>query len=198
MKTALMLSGGMDSVAIAFWQRPTIAVTIDYGQKPAAGEIRASAAVCADLEIEHHVIRADLSAMGSGDMAGNSPLAIAPVPEWWPYRNQALVTLTAMKVLALGVQHLSIGTLKTDAAHRDGSPEFIAAMNALLALQEGAMTLTAPAVGMNAAELIRVSRVPMEILSWAHSCHVSEYACGVCRGCHKHYETMRELGATPY
>ena len=35
MKTALLLSGGMHSVAIAWWRRPNIAITIDYGQLPA-------------------------------------------------------------------------------------------------------------------------------------------------------------------
>ena len=32
---ALLLSGGMDSIALAFWKRPEIAITIDYGQRAA-------------------------------------------------------------------------------------------------------------------------------------------------------------------
>lgn len=154
MKSALLLSGGMDSVAIAYWLRPALAVTIDYGQKPAAGEIRAAAAVCSVLQIEHHVVTADLSALGTGDMAGSAPLAIAPVTEWWPYRNQMLVTLAAMKTLALGAEQLLIGTLKTDQFHADGRAAFIEAMNTLLNLQEGAMTLVAPAIGLSAVELV--------------------------------------------
>jgi 7-cyano-7-deazaguanine synthase len=92
MKTALLLSGGMDSIAIAFWKRPSIAFTIDYGQLPAIAEVRAASAACAELKIEHHVIRTDLRALGSGDLAGAAPSPIAPVSEWWPFRNQMLLT----------------------------------------------------------------------------------------------------------
>ncbi len=198
MKTALLLSGGMDSIAIAHWRRPEIAITVDYGQLPAAGEIRAAQAVADVLSIEHHIVRADLSALGSGDMAGSAALGVAPVSEWWPFRNQMLITLAAMKGVVLGVERLLIGTLKTDANHADGRPGFVEGLNTILRLQEGELTLEAPAIEMTAVELVRMSGVPMEVLAWAHSCHVSEFACGLCRGCRKHYETLRDLGEAPY
>jgi 7-cyano-7-deazaguanine synthase len=56
MKTGLLLSGGMDSIAIAYWKRPDVAFTIDYGQLSARGEIYASESVCQSLEIPHQVI----------------------------------------------------------------------------------------------------------------------------------------------
>ncbi len=114
MKTALLLSGGMDSTSLAVWCHPDIAITIDYGQRPAAGEKRAASAVAAALGIEHHIITSDLSALGSGDLAGTPALAVAGISEWWPYRNQMLVTLAAMKSVSLGVSELMIGALKTD------------------------------------------------------------------------------------
>ncbi len=195
---ALLLSGGMDSIAIAYWKRPKIAITIDYGQRPAAGEIRAATAVAEALGITHHVITADLSALGSGDMAGTAALSVAPLSEWWPFRNQMLITLAAMKAIALGVDRLYVGTLKTDGRHADGRPVFIDAMNTLLGVQEGQMMLSAPAIEMTAVELIQTSAVPMDILAWAHSCHVSDYACGVCGGCQKHYSTLEAFNGDPY
>jgi 7-cyano-7-deazaguanine synthase len=198
MKTALLLSGGMDSIAIAYWRRPAVAFTIDYGQKAAAGEVRAASAVAEALDVEQHVIKANLAALGSGDMAGKPPLSVAPVSDWWPFRNQMLVTLAAMKGVSLGVDRLLIGTLKTDSYHADGRPVFIEAIGALLRLQEGQVAVEAPAIAMTAVELIRNSGVPTEILLWAHSCHVAEHACGVCGGCRKHYETLKELGVDPY
>jgi 7-cyano-7-deazaguanine synthase len=198
MSTALLLSGGMDSIAIAYWRRPELAITIDYGQRPAAAELRASRAVTEVLGIEHHIINANLSALGSGDMAGSAALGVAPVSEWWPFRNQMLVTLAAMKCVALGAKRLLIGTLKTDDRHADGRPEFVDALRTLLHLQEGDLTLEAPAIGLTAVELVRESAVPMDVLAWAHSCHVGEFACGLCRGCRKHYETLRDLGEPPY
>src|SRR5947209_14019075 len=98
----------MDSIAIAFWHRPQIAITVDYGQRPARAEVRAAGAVCQDVGICHHVIRADLSSLGSGDMAGTAPLDVAPVSEWWPFRNQMLITVAAMKGVSLGVKRLLI------------------------------------------------------------------------------------------
>jgi 7-cyano-7-deazaguanine synthase len=188
----------MDSIAIAYWLRPDIAITVDYGQRPAAAEIRAAQAVAGALGLGHHIVRADLSALGSGDMAGSAPLEIATVSEWWPFRNQVLVTLAAMKGAAIGVKRLLIGTLKTDGQHADGTPAFVSAMNAVMRLQEGNIVLEAPAINLTAVELIRRSGVSMDILAWAHSCHVAEYACGTCRGCRKHYETLQALGVAPY
>jgi 7-cyano-7-deazaguanine synthase len=196
--TALLLSGGMDSVAIAYWCRPEFAITIDYGQRSAKGEIRASQTAAEILSIPLFVVRANLSELGSGDMAGMPAVKIAPASEWWPFRNQMLVTLAAMKGVTIGVQRLLIGAIKTDQFHADGRPEFIKGLNALLAVQEGEITLEAPAIELTASDLIRQSGVPLELLSCAHSCHISDYACGLCRGCRKHYETLRDLGESPY
>ena len=197
-RTAILLSGGMDSIAVAYLHGPSLAITIDYGQLPAAGEIRAASAVAKELGMDHEVIRVDLRALGSGDMAGQAAIDVAPIPEWWPFRNQMLVTLAGMRGISLGVTRLLIGTVKADNSHADGRREFISAMDAVLRLQEGGLCLHAPAIDLTTEELVRTSGVPEQLLSWAHSCHVSEYACGVCRGCHKHYHTYEGIGAAPY
>ena len=189
MSRAVLLSGGMDSTCIAYWQRPAIGITIDYGQRPAAGEIRASRAVCAMLGIEHVVITADIAALGSGDMAGTAPSSAAPASEWWPYRNQFLITVAAMKCHALGVTELMVGALRTDGFHVDSTPLFYEHLNRLLQMQEGKLQVTTPAIGFSATELIEASGTPEEVLAWSHSCHISDVACGFCRGCQKHFET---------
>lgn len=198
MTTALLLSGGMDSVAIAWWLRPDYAFTIDYGQRPAEGEIRAAAAVAAALQIPHEVLRCDVSALGSGDLAGSAPDPSAPVREWWPFRNQLLVTVAGMRAVPLGVKRLLIGALQTDGLHADGTSDFVDGLDRLLALQEGGIRLEAPAIGFDGPGLIEATAIPMELLAWSHSCHVSDYACGDCRGCRKHYETLTALGHLPY
>jgi 7-cyano-7-deazaguanine synthase len=194
MKTGLLLSGGMDSVSIAWWLRPDIAITIDYGQLAAAGEIAAASAVCQRLEIEHLIVSIDCRALGSGDMAGTGASHHAPASDWWPYRNQLLVTFAAMKTVELGVQKLLLGTVKSDVIHRDGAPEFISALTHLLSVQEGQLSVDAPAIAFSSAELIRRAQIPLDVLAWAHSCHRAEVACGDCRGCNKYFETYRELG----
>lgn len=198
MKSAILLSGGMDSIALAYWIRPHVAYTIDYGQKPAEAEIRSAAAVSKTLGIEHHVLECDLSAFGSGDLAGTGALDCAPVREWWPFRNQALVTIAAMRGLRDQISELVIGCLSTDGEHVDGTSKFVEGLSSLLQMQEGSLKLVAPAINHTAATLIYDSKVPPDILSYAHSCHVSSFACGVCRGCYKHYHTLKELGFAAY
>ena len=77
LKRLLLLSGGMDSIALAWAIRPELSLTIDYGQLAALGEIRSGKAVCAELGLDHRVLRIDCSSIGSGDMAGTPPSEIA-------------------------------------------------------------------------------------------------------------------------
>lgn len=194
MKTALLLSGGMDSLSLAWWKRPDIAFTVNYGQLAAQAEIQVSTTICQMLDIPHHIVNIDCRKLGSGDMAGSQADSHAPASDWWPYRNQLLVTLAAMKAISFGVTHLWLGTVKSDGFHRDGSPEFMAAISHLLSLQEGGMIVEAPAIGLSTAELVRKSGIPAEVLAWAHSCHKADVACGNCRGCNKYLEVFQEVG----
>lgn len=194
MKTALLLSGGMDSVSIAWWKRPSVAITINYGQLAAESEMAASRTICKQLNITHHIVEIDCRQLGSGDMAGSDADQLAPASDWWPYRNQMLVTLAAMKAISLGVTHLWLGTVKSDGFHRDGSPEFMQAISHLLSLQEGGMVVEAPAIELSTAELVRASGIPAGALAWAHSCHKANVPCGNCRGCNKFFHVFDEVG----
>ena len=195
MKTALLLSGGVDSIALAWRLRPPLAITVNYGQRPFDGEKRAAAAVCESLEIEHRIVAVDASSYGSGDLSEGEPLAAAPVSEWWPYRNQFIATVAAMATIGDGVDMLAFGTVASDAQHVDGSAVFIEAFNVLMTLQEGGMRIVAPALELSSLDLIRTSGVPLEILGFAHSCHTSSVACGDCRGCNKYLEIFEALRA---
>jgi 7-cyano-7-deazaguanine synthase len=194
---AVLLSGGMDSAALAYWLHPAFAITVDYGQAAAAAELRASAALCAEIGLRHEVIRADCSAVGAGDMAPTAtdlPAGFEPPgPDWWPFRNQLLVTLGAGRAVRLGVRRLLLGTVRTDARFADGRPEFFARLNDLLAVQEGGLSVVAPASAMTSAELVARSGIPPDVLAWSHSCHKSENACGRCRGCVKRSEVWQAV-----
>ena len=102
----LLLSGGYDSTALAWELRPALALTVDYGQLAAEGELRASRAIAQALELQHDVLRVDCRALGSGVMAGVAPMQGAPSVEWWPFRNQLLMTLAAMRALQIGPRAL--------------------------------------------------------------------------------------------
>jgi 7-cyano-7-deazaguanine synthase len=197
-KRALLLSGGMDSTALAWATRPELAITIDYGQFAAKGEIRAATAVCESLGLRQRVVQVDCRGLGSGDMAGTEPCSVSPVSEWWPYRNQLLITLAAAIAIQEGMSIVSLGVVSTDVCHADGRLEFLEAMRSVLGMQEGGLGLEFPAVHESTSALCRRVAIPFEVLAWAHSCHISEYACGRCRGCNKHRISMRELGYGEY
>jgi 7-cyano-7-deazaguanine synthase len=193
MSKAILLSGGIDSIALAYWQKPAIAFTLNYGQAPAEAEIRASSVVAKALNIGHYILQIDCSSLGSGDLLNQEALDVSPSSEWWPYRNQMLITLAAMKAISLGVTELMTASVKSDGFHKDGTRKFYTLMNDLVAYQEGAMKISSPAIDMTSVELVRHSQVPNNILYWAHSCHTANVPCGYCRGCNKYRQVMHEL-----
>jgi 7-cyano-7-deazaguanine synthase len=193
MSNAILLSGGMDSISLAYWKKPSVAITVDYGQLPAQTEIRVSKTVSESLGIEHHVIKIDCSSLGAGDLVNKEQLAISPSTEWWPYRNQLLVTLALMKCIKLGVRELMVASVKSDGFHKDGTDTFYTLLNSLSAYQEGGIAVSSPCIHLTTAELIATSKVPRDILFWAHSCHKSNVACGNCRGCNKYAQVMKEV-----
>jgi len=193
-KKAILLSGGMDSIALAYWMHPEVAITLDYGQRSAEAEITAASQVANILSMEHHVLRIDCSSLGSGDLVGTTPIGNAPVSEWWPYRNQMLVTLALMKAIQLGVCELMVGSVKTDAQHTDGTAAFYEQLSKLVLMQEGSIKVTAPAIEMTTVELVKRSGIPENILMYAHSCHTSNHPCGRCHGCTKYMYVKEQLG----
>ncbi len=191
---ALLFSGGLDSTAIAWWQRPDLCLTVDYGQRPASGEIAAAASLASSMGLSHKVLRIDLSGLGSGMLAGLGASHLAAAPEWWPYRNQMLITLAGMLLVSEGLKEIQIGAVATD-VHADGQKPFIDAINKLMVFQEGAVRVVAPALAWTPLELLNRSDVPRSLLGATFSCHVMEYACGRCRGCQKHQETLADFDA---
>lgn len=193
-RKAILLSGGMDSIALAYWSRPEIAITLDYGQKAAVAEIAAATRVAKCLGMEHYILHIDCSSLGSGDLVGSKPIDDAPVTEWWPYRNQMLVTLALMKAIQLDICELMVGSVKTDAQHTDGTREFYERLSAVVEMQEGGIKVTAPAIEMTTVELVKKAGVPENILMYAHSCHTGNVPCGHCHGCNKYMYVKEQLG----
>jgi 7-cyano-7-deazaguanine synthase len=191
----LLLSGGLESTALAAWRRPDLALTIDYGQIPAIAESDSAGKICQELGLKHHQVRVDCRHLGSGLLASSEPSPHAPSPEWWPYRNQLLVTLAAAWGLSREITSITVGSVLGDGErHIDGRAAFYERIDALLAMQEGGMRVTAPAAGMTSDDLIIASGVPDAILGWTHSCHRSNLSCGDCPGCAKRREVFERLG----
>lgn len=190
MKRALLLSGGIDSNSIAWVERPEITITINYGQKAANTEISSAKEISRIINADHYIIDIDCSSLGSGDMSKNEANLNAPSSEWWPYRNQMLITFAAMKAISLNASELMIGCVSSDDFHKDGTKLFIKMISDLLEYQEGALRITAPAIDFKIHDYILKNKIPLSFLMWSHSCHKSNIPCNSCRGCNKYNQTM--------
>jgi 7-cyano-7-deazaguanine synthase len=188
----LLLSGGLDSSALAFWKRPDICLTIDYGQRPAGGEMAAAKAICSELNLRHEVLSVNLKELGSGSLAGQMPSRLGRAEEFWPYRNQMLITLAGMRFIDEGLQEIMIGAVQTD-EHADGKASFVRSIDKLMSQQEGRVAVSAPASSLHPLKLLRMSGFPRTLLGLTFSCHVMEFPCGRCRGCLKHLETLNRF-----
>jgi 7-cyano-7-deazaguanine synthase len=189
---ALLFSGGLDSSALAYWQRPDVCLTVDYGQRPAQGELAAARSICSELGLRHETLVVDLKALGSGSLAGGGASGLGRAEEFWPYRNQMLITLAGMRFIAEGLREIIIGAVRTD-VHADGKRPFIRGIDRLMALQEGNVKVSAPALSLKPTRLIEDSGFPDALLGLTFSCHVMEYPCGRCRGCVKHLGTLDRM-----
>lgn len=191
-ETVLLLSGGVDSTCLAYSESPDIAITVDYGQACAEAEVQASTQVCDQLGIQHSVIDIDCSKLGAGSMSGQDQLEVASTPEWWPFRNQLIITMVATIAVKMGADELIVGSVKDDQVHADGTKEFYDTINDLVALQEGDLRVSAPAIDQTTTELIEYSGTPFSLLGWTHSCHTSNNPCGDCRGCRKRHRVLKQ------
>jgi 7-cyano-7-deazaguanine synthase len=157
-------------------RKPDVCLTIDYGQTPAIGEIRAAKNIASFLSLNCELLSIDASKLGSG--------------LFWPFRNQFLITLAAMKFIGASNLTITIGSVKGDSSHIDGTDEFFKIMHSLMTIQEGHVDVIAPAIEYESIELMRMSRIDADILDMTFSCFKSEFPCGRRRGCLKN-ESLR-------
>lgn len=192
--TVLLFSGGLDSTALAAIQPPDVCLHVDYGQRPARGERTAAAAVARALNLEFETLDIDCSQLGMGLLADSPPATEAPAPEWWPYRNQLLITFAAGWALQRELDTIVTGTVAGDGdRHRDGTGDFYDLIVQLVALQEGGVRVEAPLLTTTTENAIRQAALGLDVLGWTHSCHRDQLACGACPGCHKRDQVLRNL-----
>ncbi len=122
-------------------------------------------------------------------MIGRPTSSGGSAPEFWPYRNQMLVTLAAMLLQPEGLDEIIVGAVSTD-RHADGRSSFFRALDRTMRLQEGSVRVSAPARKFSTVNLLQRSAFPKDLVGLTFSCHVHEYACGQCGGCLKHRQVV--------
>ena len=190
----LLFSGGIESTCLALLHRPDLLLTINYGQICADGEARASSYIATELNLRHEILCAPLNALGAGDLAGRKPAVSSEATDNWPFRNQMLITLAAMRYEREGLEEIMIGTVASDKDHPDGSPRFIDAISHSINAQNSKIKVVAPALHMTTRQLVESSKISFDLLGWTFSCHRADVACGQCRGCNKSFDLFNAIG----
>ena len=208
MPALVLLSGGLDStvaaaLTLAAGETVGLGLFVDYGQRAARREEQAALAVGRALGFEVLCTELPLLArLGSSAlMLGGKPLP-EPSPDqldgdaaqasadavWVPNRNGLLVNLAAAVAEGRGLDRVVLGFNREEAAtFPDNSAAFLEALRACLGYStRGRVTVVAPLVGMDKAELLAAGRrvgAPID-LSW--SCYDgAELPCGRCESCRR-------------
>ena len=177
----------MDSACLAYLIRPATALIIDYGQLPFEREKAISEYICELLNIKLLQARVSLPKISSRIIPEDNST------DWGPFRNQLLITIAGYSCIQEGLKNIVIGTVKTDRKFLDGTPEFIEQLNRLLGLQEGHISLSAPAQDMTTTDLYYASGIPESIFDGVFSCTEAAIPCGICPSCQKYDEVMRDI-----
>lgn len=202
MSVVAIVSGGMDSVTLAYYlaeqgYEPTL-LSIDYGQRHRK-EIECAALAATRLRAPHHVIDLrSVTALLTGSALTDPAV---PVPKGHyadesmrstvvPNRNAMMLDVAVAVAVAAGAEGVATGVHAGDhAIYPDCRPEFIAAYQWMaLVANEGfyveGFCVYAPFVNITKADIARIGSdlgVPF-IDTW--SCYEGgAYHCGMCGTC---------------
>jgi len=203
--SVILLSGGLDSAVnlaeAAARTEPAVALTFDYGQRAAAREEEAAAALAEYYDVPHKITElpwfAELLPPAIAD--GGEPADVGTSDEtvWVPNRNGVFVAVGAAYAEALGASLLVAGlNAEEAAAFPDNSSEFVDAVNRTLEYStKRAVELFSFTVEMTKADIVRRAvelAVPLEL---TYSCYEGrERMCALCPSCRRAVAAMADAG----
>ena len=204
-KSVILLSGGLDSLvslgAGIEEYNVRLALTFDYGQKPANQEIKASKKIAEYYGIEHKVITLPFlkEITTTGLLTGDVPTENFGTMEsakavWVPNRNGLFLNIACSVAEAKEFTHILFGANKEEGqTFPDNTPEFVSGINESFKYSTMyGVKVVAPLINYNKNDIVKLALelgVPLEL---AYSCYNSEDKnCGVCESC-KHLKSALE------
>jgi 7-cyano-7-deazaguanine synthase len=205
-KSVALLSGGLDSVvataAAARSGSVILALTFDYGQRPAKQETKAARAVARELGLEWKLVRLPwLAALLPSAMRKGAHALPRPAPAdlddpsrarpaaravWVPNRNGVFVNVAAAFAEALGGRDVVAGFNREEArAFPDNSPDFMKRAGAALALSTAnGVRLVSPTARLDKAGIVRLGVRIGAPMAHVWSCYdAGARMCGSCQSC---------------
>jgi 7-cyano-7-deazaguanine synthase len=200
MRTVVLLSGGLDSMVsllLCLHQNHEIvlALTVDYGQKAAASEIRVSEKLCKRYDIKHRVVELPfMLEISSGLNRAGTNLTESV---WVPNRNGLLVAIAACFAESLGAEQVLCGFNREEARNfPDNTREFVDAQNRALYFSTlNHVKVTSMVQHMDKEEIVRQGlKLGLDFRElWC--CYESgNKQCGLCPSCQKDKEAFVKAG----
>ena len=205
--TAIILSGGMDSVTMLheYRERIALAVTFDYGSNHNAREIECARRQCDLLGIEHIVIPLEFMGRyfkssllsGADDIPDGHYADDNMKSTVVPFRNGIMLAVACGLAESRGLLHVMIANHGGDhAIYPDCRAGFIDAMSR--AMTEGTyagVDILAPYTGITKADIVSRGAALNVDYAMTYSCYKGgETHCGRCGTCTERMEAFREAG----
>jgi len=215
MPAIVLLSGGLDS-AVNLKKAlddggVALALTFDYGQKAAAREIAAAAAMCRALGLPHRVIQLpwlgeicstalvnpDLEAPRlTPEQLGEERVARGETARavWVPNRNGVFIAIAAAFAESLGAETVVAGFNAEEAAtFPDNRAEFVSAANAALQFSTATgVRVMSYTQDLAKREIVRLSKEIGAPLARVWSCYYGgAEPCGECESCARFVRATR-------
>lgn len=207
-----IVSGGMDSVTLLHHLvrrlgRTPAVLTFSYGQKHskevALARYQAEALSCAawrQIDLAPLTPAFASSALVSPALAIPDLAAVQGDPQpptYVPNRNLIFLAIAAAYAEAMGVTDIFYGAQRHDLyGYWDTTPEFVAAVNTLLALnRKRAIHVQTPFVHLSKADILQVGFELGVDYAQTWSCYEGDaLACGVCPTCAERLQAFAEIG----
>ena len=208
MKSIILLSGGLDSLACLAVTREKynceLAITFDYGQKALAKEIEASKKICDFYNVGHKIIKLDFLK----EITQTALVSDKEVPQdydmkavWVPNRNGLFLNIAGSFADSYGYNYIIIGANKEEGkTFPDNTLEFAKRVEAEFEFSTLIQPkILIPLIDMDKEEIVKTVidlKAPLELV---HSCYLGgDKNCGKCESCLHLIEALKKKDAKDF
>lgn len=208
MKSIILLSGGLDSLACLAMTREKynceLAITFDYGQKALDKEIEASKKICEFYNVEHKIIKLDFLK----EITQTALVSDKEVPQeynmkavWVPNRNGLFLNIAGSFADSYGYNYIIIGANKEEGqTFPDNTLEFATRVEAEFEYSTLIQPkILIPLIDMDKEEIVKKVIELNAPLENVHSCYLGgEKNCGKCESCLHLIEALKKNNAEDF
>ena len=208
MKSIILLSGGLDSLACLAMTREKynceLAITFDYGQKALDKEIEASKKICEFYNVEHKIIKLDFLK----EITQTALVSDKEVPQdydmkavWVPNRNGLFLNIAGSYADSYEYNYIIIGANKEEGkTFPDNTLEFAKRVEAEFEFSTLIQPkILIPLIEMDKEEIVKTVidlKAPLELV---HSCYLGgDKNCGKCESCLHLIEALKKNNAEDF